>query len=102
MKNDEFLIAGIAVDNTTYGFDRLFSYKVPDHLFNVKVGQRVLVPFGRGDRFRQGMILSLSYGKEENLGQQYGYGALTGKGLTFHEKECHFRCRKWYEVRNRR
>ena len=67
MKNDEFLIAGIAVDNTTYGFDRLFSYKVPDHLSNIKVGQRVLVPFGRGDRFRQGMILSLSYGKEENL-----------------------------------
>lgn len=67
MKNDEFLIAGIAVDNTTYSFDRLFSYKVPDHLSNVKVGQRVLVPFGRGDRFRQGMILSLSYGKEENL-----------------------------------
>ncbi len=67
MKNDEFLIAGIAVDNTTYSFDRIFSYKVPDHLSNVKVGQRVLVPFGRGDRFRQGMILSLSYGKEENL-----------------------------------
>ena len=67
MKNDEFLIAGIAVDNTTYSFDRLFSYKVPDHLSNVKAGQRVLVPFGRGDRFRQGMILSLSYGKEENL-----------------------------------
>lgn len=67
MKNDEFLIAGIAVDNTTYSFDRLFSYKVPNHLSNVKVGQRVLVPFGRGDRFRQGMILSLSYSKEENL-----------------------------------
>ena len=67
MKNDEFLIAGIAVDNTTYSFDRIFSYKVPDHLSNVKVGQSVLVPFGRGDRFRQGMILSLSYGKEENL-----------------------------------
>ena len=67
MKNDEFLIAGIAVDNTTYSFDRLFSYKVPKYLSNVKVGQRVLVPFGRGDRFRQGMILSLSYGKEENL-----------------------------------
>ena len=48
MKNDEFLIAGIAVDNTTYSFDRLFSYKIPDHLSNVKVGQRVLVPFGRG------------------------------------------------------
>lgn len=67
MKNDEFLIAGIAVDNTTYSFDRIFSYKVPKHLFDVKVGQRVLVPFGRGDRFRQGMILSLSYSKEENL-----------------------------------
>ena len=67
MKNDEFLIAGIAVDNTTYSFDRLFSYKVPKHLSNVKVGQRVLVPFGRGDRFRQGMILSLTYSEEENL-----------------------------------
>ena len=83
MKNDEFLIAGIAVDNTTYSFDRLFSYKIPDHLSKVKVGQRVLVPFGRGDRFRQGMILSLSYGKEENLGQQYGYGAAIGLCLHF-------------------
>ena len=30
--NDEFLIAGIAVDGTVYHFDKIFSYKVPHNL----------------------------------------------------------------------
>ncbi|MCH5298068.1 MAG: primosomal protein N' [Ruminococcus sp.] len=52
--------AQIAVENTTYSFDKPFSYAVPDHLQSlIKVGMRVLVPFGRGNKKRQGIVLLL-------------------------------------------
>lgn len=55
------LIAGVAVEKTAASFDDLFSYAVPPHLTeNVREGMRVLVPFGRGDRKRSGVIFSLS------------------------------------------
>lgn len=58
MKNT--LIAGIAVENTVYHFDKIFEYIIPSHLVScVKTGCRVLVPFGRGNKLRQGMIVSL-------------------------------------------
>lgn len=66
MKNDNFLIAGIAVDKTVYHFDRIFSYKVPQNM-NIFPGQRVLVPFGKGNRLRQGMVLVVREDYEENL-----------------------------------
>ncbi|MGN0462344.1 MAG: primosomal protein N' [Ruminococcus sp.] len=66
MKNDNFLIAGIAVDKTVYHFDKIFSYKIPQDL-NISPGQRVLVPFGRGNRLRQGMVLTIREDYEENL-----------------------------------
>ena len=53
------LIAKVAVENTVYSFDKEFSYKVPENLkSSCKAGVRVLVPFGRGNRKRQGIILS--------------------------------------------
>ena len=66
MKNDNFLIAGIAVDKTVYHFDKIFSYKVPENI-NLLTGQRVLVPFGKGNRLRQGMVLDIHTGYEDNL-----------------------------------
>lgn len=66
MKNDNFLIAGIAVDKTVYHFDKIFSYKVPENM-NISPGQRVLVPFGKGNRLRQGMVLAVGEDYEENL-----------------------------------
>lgn len=66
MKNDNFLIAGIAVDKTVYHFDKIFSYKIPQDL-NISPGQRVLVPFGKGNRLRQGMVLNIREDYEENL-----------------------------------
>lgn len=66
MKNDNFLIAGIAVDKTVYHFDKIFSYKIPQDL-NIFPGQRVLVPFGKGNRLRQGMVLVVGEDYEENL-----------------------------------
>lgn len=52
--------AQIAVENTTYSFDKPFSYAVPEHLQSlIRVGMRVLVPFGRGNKKRQGIVLLL-------------------------------------------
>ena len=54
-------VAGIAVENTVYHFDKEFSYLVPPSLVShAKAGCRVMVPFGSGNAKRQGMILTLS------------------------------------------
>ena len=54
------LTAGVAVDKATLDFDMLFSYTVPQHLAaDVRVGSIVLVPFGRGNSLRIGIVLSL-------------------------------------------
>lgn len=55
------LVAEIAVEKTTVSFDELFSYLVPD-IFKDKVfeGMRVLVPFGRGDKKRSGVVFRIS------------------------------------------
>ncbi len=54
-------IAKVAVEKAAYHFDMGFDYLVPSHLLGqVQTGSRVLVPFGGGDRSRQGVVLSLS------------------------------------------
>lgn len=51
-------VVGVAIENTTYSFDKIFDYSVPDELTSsVQRGRRVLVPFGSGNRKRQGMIM---------------------------------------------
>ena len=55
------LVAHVAVDRTAYHFDKPYDYLVPfDMIDGAKVGCRVLVPFGTGNRKRQGMILSVA------------------------------------------
>lgn len=50
--------AAVAVSGTAFSFDRLFDYLVPAYLEqSAQPGCRVLVPFGRGNRKRIGMIL---------------------------------------------
>lgn len=56
-----FDIAKIAIENTSYSFDTEFSYSVPESLSaECQAGKRVLVPFGRGNRRRQGIITELT------------------------------------------
>ena len=53
--------AKVAVENTAYDFDRLFDYAVPIEYGELAApGCRVLVPFGRGNQKRQGVIFALS------------------------------------------
>ncbi len=50
----------VAVNNATFHFDKLYTYRVPVHLQSrVFVGSMVLVPFGRGSAARMGVVLGL-------------------------------------------
>lgn len=54
------LIATVAVDNTFFSFDTDYSYLVGDAFADkISVGCRVKVPFGRGDRLRDGIVVKL-------------------------------------------
>ena len=62
------VIAKIAVEKTVYSFDKTFDYLIPKELeAKAEAGKRVLVPFGRGNRKRQGIIMSLYAGSGEKL-----------------------------------
>lgn len=62
------LIADTAVSGTSYSFDMIFSYAVPEELKEtVKEGCRVLVPFGRGNKRRIAVILKLKNGDSSKL-----------------------------------
>ena len=55
------MIAKIAVDKAAFGFDRLFDYSVPAEFEEkIKPGCRVMVPFGSGEKKRQGMVFALA------------------------------------------
>ena len=56
-------LAAVALENTLYSFDKKYDYIVPsDFEQRVFCGCRVLVPFGRGNTKRQGVILELFEG----------------------------------------
>ena len=53
------MIASVAVENTLYSFDKLFSYEIPGELSDkVQAGIRVVVPLGKGKK-RVGLVFSL-------------------------------------------
>jgi len=53
-------IAKIAVSSSTYHIDKPFDYLIPiEFAQTVAPGKRVIVPFGRGDKKVEGIILSL-------------------------------------------
>ena len=57
---DGAFFAEVAVEGVAYHFDAPYSYKIPFELENSVVpGCRVLVPFGNGNRKKQGLILSV-------------------------------------------
>lgn len=54
------LLAEVAVEGLAYHFDAVYSYKIPLNLKEKAVaGCRVMVPFGNGNRKKQGLILSV-------------------------------------------
>ena len=50
------------IDLSVTNVDRVFQYRIPPELLGrVRVGVRVLAPFGRGDTLRKGYVVSLSH-----------------------------------------
>ena len=50
-------VVHIAVEQATFSFDKLYSYLWPETLGDPQIGVRVLVPFGGGNRTRQGLVM---------------------------------------------
>ncbi len=61
-------VAQIALDGATFAFDKLYTYSIPQNLERLAVaGSRVLVPFGRSNLKKQGMIFGIKAGETTSL-----------------------------------
>ena len=60
------MIAKIAVSAATFAIDKPYSYAIPEEMA-LQPGQRVTVPFGRGNRRCEGVVLSVEEGSAEGL-----------------------------------
>lgn len=55
-----YLYAGIVVNNESVQVDKIFTYKIPENLLSkIKIGHRVKVPFGKGNKKIDGFVLEL-------------------------------------------
>ena len=60
------MIAKIAVAAANFAIDKPYSYRVP-HAMVLQPGMRVTVPFGRGNKPTEGIVLGLEDGYGEDL-----------------------------------
>ena len=60
------MIAKIAVSAASFAIDKPYSYFVPDNL-SLAPGMRVILPFGRGNRRCEGIVLAVEAGSAEGL-----------------------------------
>ena len=62
------LVAEAALSEVTFDFDKLYSYVIPSELVDrAKEGCRILVPFGRANRKKQGIIFRIKEAEAEGL-----------------------------------
>ena len=60
------MIAKIAVSAATFAIDKPYSYYVPEGM-TLRPGIRVMVPFGRGNRICEGVVLAVEEGMQTGL-----------------------------------
>ena len=60
------MIAKLAVSAANFAIDKPYSYRIPESMV-LQPGQRVIVPFGRGNRRCEGVVLAVEEGNLENL-----------------------------------
>jgi len=60
------MIAKIAVSAANFAIDKPYSYRIPEGM-TLMPGQRVQLPFGRGNRRCEGIVLAVEPGDEEKL-----------------------------------
>ena len=53
-------VATVAVDNTFFSFDTDYTYLIPNEFAEkIKLGDWVSVPFGKGNKLRDGIVVNL-------------------------------------------
>jgi len=52
-------VAKTAVSSAVFSFDKPFDYQIPEGMEDIAEGQRVLVPFGRGNKPTEGFVLAV-------------------------------------------
>lgn len=53
-------VCRVAISGAAYAFDKLYDYDIPAELSgNIKPGMRVIVPFGRGSRTREAIVVRM-------------------------------------------
>ena len=60
------MIAKLAVSAANFAIDKPYSYRIPESMV-LQPGQRVIVPFGRGNRRCEGVVLAVEEGDQGNL-----------------------------------
>ena len=60
------MIAKIAVSAATFAIDKPYSYRIPQEM-DLRPGHRCVVPFGRGNRRCEGVVLAVEEGDESRL-----------------------------------
>ncbi|MBQ7341501.1 MAG: primosomal protein N' [Oscillospiraceae bacterium] len=60
------MIAKVSVSAANFAIDKAYSYAIPEGM-ELLPGMRVSVPFGRGNRPAEGVVVSVESGEEENL-----------------------------------
>ena len=61
---EQITVARVAVAAATYSIDKPYDYIVPESLKQrARIGVRVTVPFGRGNRTSEGVILGIDHEK---------------------------------------
>lgn len=100
------LVASVAVEKTSFSFDRLFDYFVPEHLTSVvEIGCLVSVPFGNSNKVRQAMVCNI-VSEQEHSDKNYksiltvlSDGAVISKNMLNVVNFLHSTCFcTWYEA----
>ena len=52
-------VAKVALYGATFAFDKLYSYAIPPEM-TLSAGQRVVVPFGRGNTEKQAIVFEIA------------------------------------------
>ena len=60
------MIGKIAVSAANYAIDKPYSYLIPEGM-ELQPGMRVMVPFGRGNRASEGVVLAVESGMQPGL-----------------------------------
>ncbi len=86
--NESAYFALVAVEGLVYHFDMPYSYKIPFELEEkAKEGCRVMVPFGNGNKKRQGLILSVKpLFEAENQGKLKSISAVLDEKPLFNDE----------------